>query len=145
MAFTDSGVQSATSAPLIGSWLHDVTDPAGTLTQYLYNTGDRTEKLTVDGTAVDTLGRSYPIIEFGIAEENSIDLNFQVPYDTFDDPTALVQDFRNMVEAHNTVVYRDNRGRLIYGSITNVKITDEKFGYSVAFTVEANNYLEELQ
>jgi hypothetical protein len=145
MPFTESTSQSAVASTLLGAWIHDVTDPAGTLVQYLYTGSGRTETIGVDGTAMDTIGRSYPIVEFGIAENSTLDLSFQIPYEDNENIQDAVDHFRDLVNNRNTLVYRDNRGRLVYGVVTDLTITDEKWGQSVSFKLQASNYLEELQ
>ena len=141
-AQADSLTALAISPVLEGVWLFAVDNPIDTLAGFLYGNKTRAESLAVDGTALRMLGRMYPVIEFGIGEVSLVNLSFTIPQD--DSHDAAVESLRSLVRRRATLCYRDNRGRLEYGIMSNINITDEKFGSTVSAQFETSNYLEDL-
>lgn len=140
MPYADSEAQSAFASPLTGSWLHDVTDPEGTARQYLFGSNNRTEDIDANASEIELLGRTMPLIEFGVNESFSMDLTFIVPFDQGHDDT--IAGLRDLVRLRTTLCYRDGRGRIAFGVLTDLSITDEKFGTTVSTVLQSNNYTE---
>ena len=139
MAFNDSDVVSA-SLDLLGVWLHDPDDPAGTSRQYLYHGGSRQEEGTVKADQLQFAGRTYPVTEFGDTSEQSVSVTFVIPWD--DDYEVAVENFRNFVSQRKLVCYRDVRGRKVFGTVSAFTVSDVKLGTLVSFTVARNDYEE---
>jgi hypothetical protein len=79
-------------------------------------------------------GREYPVVEINGTKECSLSLSYFIDTDMFDS-------FIGLVDAP-CVLYRDSRGRMFYGTITNLTI-DEHFtvdGYAISFTLARVDY-----
>lgn len=128
--------------PLQGVWLFDPTYPAGTSVQYLYGNVGRAEDLNVENAALQFIGRTSPVIDFGQSEGQTLGLSFVIPYsDTY---AAEVAGFRSMVRNRRTLCYRDNRGRILWGVLTGIGVTDTRSGTAVTTTFTQNAFTEVL-
>lgn len=139
---TTVGPSSTITAPtLSGVWLHSVADPAGTETPYLYQSANRAEALQVQGIPLQFIGRTFTVIEYGDQEAQAMKLGIMVPWsDTHD---TDVEQVRQFARSRATVVYRDNRGRLIFGAIPGeVGISDERDGTIATFDLNRVDYIE---
>lgn len=141
-AYADSIVIQVTALDFTGNWLHDVTDPIGTVRQYTYGSNSRSEAISVQAMPIPTVGREYPIVDFGINEMFSISLNIVLPSD--DSLQGAIQSLRDLINARSTLCFRDGRGRLHFGTVSALQITDIVYGASISLVFTANNYTEEL-
>jgi hypothetical protein len=55
---------------------------------------------------------------------------------------AEVEAFIVLVDRKETVLYRDAKGRKIYGVLGNLSVSDERSGYTVGFTLTEVDYIE---
>jgi len=56
-----------------------------------------------------------------------------------------VEAFIALVDRKETVLYRDARGRKIYGVLGNLTVNDEISGYTVGFTLTEVDHIEEVE
>ena len=84
-------------------------------------------------------GRTSPVAEFGVTETNTINLSFDIQ-----DRTTL-EVLTDIIDAKETLLYRDSRGRKEYVTVDSLSITD-KFpnGYSVSFNPDKVYYIEDV-
>jgi hypothetical protein len=84
-------------------------------------------------------GRTYPVSE--PTEHISAGLSLQFFLKTYAD----VERFVTLYDRKEPVLYRDARGRKMYGSLSELSVNEELFGYVVSFTVTQIDYTEELE
>jgi hypothetical protein len=136
-----STTYTLTAPSFVGVYLHEVTNPGGTLQHYLYQDDEATESLAVEATALPFIGRTYPVMEYGQGEDQSITRTARVPWSATHD--ADVAWIRAAIRARVTVCYRDGRGRKMFGGLTRgTKITDVKDGSTVALEIQRLDYTE---
>lgn len=58
---------------------------------------------------------------------------------------AEVEAFIVLVDRKETVLYRDAKGRKIYGVLGNLSVSDERIGYTVSFTLTEVDYSEGVE
>lgn len=127
---------------LQGVWFFDPSSPRATSTQYLYGNVGRGEGLNVESAALQFIGRTSPVIDFGQSEGQTLALTFTIPYS--DTHTAEVAGFRTLVRNRRTLCYRDNRGRILWGVLTGLGITDARHGTVIGTTFTTNAFTEAL-
>lgn len=142
-----SEVYTITAPVLRGIWIHDPYDPENSITQFLYHEGNsRSENNEVLVQGFSFNGRQYPVWEFGEHATRSVELPLVIPFDHGLDPgpnwQAQMDYIRNALNSKIAHVYRDKRGRLIYGIIAGIGVTDVAIGSNVALTIQATNFDE---
>ena len=142
MAQATSSVTTITAAPLMGIWLHSVSDPEGTSSNFLYGNIGRTESIGVQGTPMRFVGRTHPVYDTGGFESQSLSCDVVIPYGP--DEQDQVDWFRDAVRNRSTLCYRDSRGRVHYVIIVSIEFADEKVGTRVSFTATTIDYTEEV-
>lgn len=131
MAFTDSAVQEA-GIDFQGVWIHDPTDPQGTVRQFLYGKATRSAAISLEVAGHNYAGRVFPVYDYGDYEDNKLTVALDVPFgDTWAADIAALQVF---AETRQTLVLRDNRGRAFHGVMEGYQEKDEESGTTVSFT-----------
>jgi hypothetical protein len=142
MAQTMSDPQTIQAPELQGVWMHDPADPEGTILQFLYGGAAKGESVGVSSTALQFAGRKYPVFDFGDPETGSYDVSITVPFsDTWYDEVAAL---KALPESRTTMCFRDSRARAFFGVVLEVKFSDQMHGTQVTFTVQRNDYTEEV-
>lgn len=137
MTFTDSDVYTVTTGQLLGVVIADPSSPGSGHT-YLYGNIGRAETLTVGAYGTRYLTQPKQEFSFSDNEDNTVSLNILIPFsDTHD---LDVQAMRNFVRRRKVLLYRDNRGRLLYGVLLNVDIADAPEGTYVSGTLNVSDY-----
>lgn len=138
---TESAVTEFTAPVLQGVWIHDVDDPEGTIRQFLYTERGRKHATQVATNVMQFAGRTYSVYAYGENETRDVGMSMQIPYGaTYTDDMDALAALNTSRKQH---VYRDGRGRLIFGSITASDI-DTDFGSIVDVTVSAAEFDEEV-
>lgn len=139
MASIDSATQTVT--PFFqGVYLHLPTDPEGTLVNFLYWDGGRSEEFSVAAESLQFAGREFPVMDFGTSGEDSVGVAILVPSGPdHDDDLDLL---RSMLNARTVVCYRDNRSRKVFGAIVGYTFSDVREGTKADFTVRRVDYTE---
>lgn len=138
MAQADSNTATVTLT-LDGVWLHDPTDPTGTAAQYLYGGTGRTDNPQLDATALQFVGRTLPVYEFGESRTEQIRVTVQVPHGT--DWATKVAALESVAASKRVWCYRDNRGRKAFGQVL-IAETDQQWGTAVDVTVNRGDFTE---
>jgi hypothetical protein len=58
---------------------------------------------------------------------------------------AEVETFTAIYDLNGAVIYRDAKGRKIFGTLSNLQITDDRAGYIISFAINQVDYNEELE
>lgn len=132
MSSTFSQPQSIT-LDLEGVWLHLPEDPAGTAHNYRYGKAMRAASVEVVGAESIYAGRVFPVVDFGPYEREQVQARAHVPQgpNQATDLAAL----RSLMRARRPVLFRDGRGRMFLGTLSDHSEQDEAFGTTVQFTV----------
>lgn len=132
MPFTDSPSVTG-SLPIRGVWIHDPDSPDETLRNFAYGANQRSDTFDPMGAGSFFAGRSAPVFDYGDPVGETYDLTIDIPYgDTHDEDLTLLRTF---AKNRKPVWIRDNRGRVLYGTIGSLKIADTAFGEQAVFTV----------
>lgn len=125
---------------LQGVWIHDPLDAQGTVRQYPYGRSARSGSLDVDSKALQFVGRIYPVVEFGEQGSQTFSVPVLIPFGpTWAADCAALEDFAT---ARRTLVFRDNRGRAVYCSLSGLRITDNDQGTLMTFMITRVDYAE---
>ncbi|HUH57288.1 MAG TPA: hypothetical protein VL020_02100, partial [Pseudomonadales bacterium] len=99
----------------------------------------RTYNRQTGGATVQYAGRKYPVWE--PTDHVSTGLSLQFYLETWPE----VEAFTAIYDLNNTVLYRDAKGRKIYGTLSNLSVADDILGYVISFTLNQVDYIEELE
>lgn len=139
--YTDS-VAAQLSMTMQGLWIHDPLDPEGTVQQYIYGKATRSTSIDMGQKGLVFAGRTYPVFEYGEHQEDDYDITILVPFDSSWQTTmATLSEFG---QARKTICVRDNRGRIMFGSISGYKENDEDWGTEVRFNISRADYDESV-
>jgi hypothetical protein len=136
--YSDSTVVSE-SISLTGVWLHDPMNPAGTIHQFRYDGGGRSENWQPTAALMQFAGRRLPVAEYDDTEQRSISVKLTM-FKNSDDREAL----ERLIRSKNTLCYRDGRGRKMFCHALQLPIDDEVYGNTVSLTFEEVSYTEEV-
>lgn len=138
-----SDTYGVTAPALVGVWMHAPADPEVTERHFPFKKGDRAELLGVDAFELRFNGREFPIFEFGDGTSETVSGTIVIPHDELHD--AGVQWWRDATLARRVICYRDNRGRVVFGSLgRGPSIADIAEGTSVTFTVTRIDFTEAI-
>lgn len=83
-------------------------------------------------------GRKYPVYEHTEHADKSLMLTYFIKNYTD------IERLEAMADRKNIVLYRDKRGRKLYGTMTGLTVQDIKQGFTVTFTIVATDYSEAI-
>lgn len=133
MAFTDSAEVTATVS-FLGVWIHDPSDPEGTVRQFLYGKGGRSANIGVEMHGRKYAGRVFPVYDHGDFQDSQLAVTVMVPFGSeWQDDISVLQEF---ARSRTTLVIRDNRGRAFYGAMRDYGEQDQDDGTSVSFSFD---------
>lgn len=139
MPSTDSAsVESSTTFQ--GLWIHDPLDPEGTIHQFLYARSARSVEMEVEQQGVVFAGRQYPVFDYGEHQGDSFKVRIDIPNGS--DWLTEVEAIQDFAQVRRTLCFRDNRGRLFFGTMKGYSEADQDWGTQVGFTVERADYNE---
>jgi hypothetical protein len=133
---TDSAVASA-SLTLAGVWLHDPLDPPGTVRNFRLREQNRTVQTNYSQTMMQFEGRSLPVADIAGQKTQQVQVTISCATGT-DDLAALYE----LIDRQTTLLYRDSRGRKIYGVVAAIPETEDWWGANVQLTIQAVDYQE---
>lgn len=107
---SESPTYTITTPTVTGMWAYAAVD-TNTLAHYRYTDGS-SESLDEQETLLQLVGRTYPIVEAGVQETQTIGLNVTIPFSETD-WTAQVEWWRARKREKRTILYRDGRGRVL--------------------------------
>jgi len=138
MSQAASSIVTIQAPSLVGVWVFDPVDPAGTERNYLFADG-REETVNVEAVDLNLVGREYAITEFGEASALDLSLTIFVPFG--DEHAAGVEYWRAAVLARRAINYRDNRGRLMYATLKGgLGIADGRAGTAIGVLLGRVDY-----
>ena len=56
-----------------------------------------------------------------------------------------MEKFIEIYDLNQTILYRDAKGRKIYGTLSNLAVEEVRPGYTVSFTISQVDYNEEVE
>lgn len=133
----DSAISAAPALQLSGTWLHDPVDPEGTIRQFRYNGSGGDSNRTKEQAFHQFAGRQDPFVEWGEAESMVIDVEISTTDDS-DDWVAL----EALYDREATLVYRDRKGRLVYGVMGSLPQSPKFWGDITSFPFTRVDYQE---
>jgi hypothetical protein len=136
--FSESVTYTVTTPVVSGLWAYSAADPT-TLAHYPYTDGG-TESLDEQEAVLQFVGRTYPIVEAGIQETQTVGVNITIP---FSDASwrAQVEWWRARKREKQTLLYRDGRGRVFAARIIGpVSFPPSRAGTGVTCTLQRIDY-----
>lgn len=131
--YNDSDVVVPDPVYLIGLWLHDPDDPTGTSLNYQIGRDMRSYSAEVGGAQLVFAGREFPVTDFGEHRSDTFSIGLIIPNgDTYNEERRLLSE---LVLSRKTIVARDNRGVVIYGTVGDLPEEHESQGSSYSFEV----------
>lgn len=120
---------------LMGVWLHDPADAAGTSKHFLYDGLRRTEDWSPVVELFRFAGRPRVVAQFGeMPREELLSVVIQTPdSSTRDEVIALAQ-------RKKILLYRDGRGRKYYVVVNSFSLTDDNAGGTVRLSLSVVDY-----
>lgn len=142
MAFTESEAVEAV-LELEGVWIHDPsTGGQESARQYLFGASQKSDSLDTLGEGRYYAGRADPVVDYGEHQALAVAVTIDVPHgETWRDD---LDDLLAFAAGKATVHYRDNRGRAVYGQMTDFKRSDQSWGTQVGFTITQSAWDREL-
>jgi len=116
---------------LTGVWIHDPSDSAVTVRQFVYGKDSRSHAIDTAATVQQFAGRTFPVTDFGEYETEDISISVDIPGG--DTHMAEEADLRGFMEMKKTLFLRDNRGRAAYGTMSGFSQSDASWGVTVGF------------
>jgi hypothetical protein len=142
MAYTDSEPVTA-ELTLVGVWIHDPgAGGQDTSRSYPYGRSQRELALDMLGEANYYAGRTSPVVDYGEHDAVSFRVSIDIPHGP-NWRTDLV-DLRAFATGKQTLFFRDNRGRALYGQMEEFREIDQDWGTQVNFTVAQSHWDREL-
>lgn len=139
-SYSDSVIVTSEAVSLSGIWIHDPDDPEGTIRNYQWGKNNKADSVDVKMGAIQFIGRKHPVYEFGPYQEESVSASIVTSGVNSDS----YQELRAWYEFRDTVVYRDNRARVIKGVVTSFSGQDTDVGNDVDITVNRVGVVEEF-
>lgn len=132
MAYTDSEPATA-SLPLRGVWIHDPAHAEDSIASFPYGANARDTTLDPMGAGAFFAGRTYPVVDYGEHEDETVGCTVDVPHGpTYRADLLALEEF---AKSKRALWFRDNRGRAIFGTMSGYKETDQPWGSAVSFTM----------
>lgn len=98
----------------------------------------KTLSLNPTSTTTYYSGRTHGVTEFSEHETSAITFAFFVrDYET-------VKRFKELIKLKETVLFRDARGRKVYGTLSAWNEVDDRSGYQISFVLSETDYNEEV-
>ncbi len=116
-----------------GVWIHDPDDPETTIAQYLYGRSQRSDSSDKEQTLQHFVGRQHPVTQWGEHTTDSWQITVNVPEGA--DRLASTDSLRDWDDTRDTLVCRDNRGRVFVSTMSGFGVDDQDWGDSVSFTM----------
>lgn len=125
----DNGTRSQsvnTDSPLLdlrGTWIHDPTDIAGTIHQFIYNDNGGDEDWAAEHSLEQYAGRTHPFAEFGTAEAYEVSVSLAL-----EDDRADLEALRALTQLKKVLCYRDFRGRKLFTTLPAMPFNPARWG-----------------
>lgn len=133
-SYSDSLPVFGDPAIFTGLWLHFPDDPAASSTNFKIGRNLRSYSSDVGGRKLVLAGRVFPVVEFGEHAEDVFNVGVIIPHGPTYDSDRI--DLREFAASKRTVVARDNRGVVIFGTIHS--LDEDHIAEGSSFTFEVN-------
>ena len=138
------GNEATASARFSGAWITDPRDPAGTVIRLRYGGVGRQNSRDRAKTAMQFVGRKYPVYDIGDARAESISVDAVLSSEDGDAQESMDR-LERMIGEGEVVLFRDGRGRKMYSMGTDFQAEDLELGsYRVTFLLNRVDYDEAL-
>ncbi|MDX1807778.1 MAG: hypothetical protein R3267_12195, partial [Paenisporosarcina sp.] len=117
-------------------WLVNPDEPES-LHHFRYFEPGRTSDRIVRGQMMEFEGRSLGMAEFSSKEQQKVNVVLQLKKDSGD-----LEALHDLLSRHTAILYRDAKGRRIYGAIFSLSENETEYGYTVPIEVQAVSYEE---
>ncbi len=160
MPFGPFGNEVAASTQFSGTWIQDPDDPANTVIRLDYGALGREVSVDRAKTALQFVGRPYPVYDVGEARAESIQVETVLNAEEDSDVAVgdalspsgrnrtakqMLKALRALVGDSNVILFRDARGRKMYAMATDFTSKDlEKGSYEVKFLLNRVDFDESL-
>lgn len=124
------------SISLKSIWLVDPDEPES-LHHFRYFEPGRTSDRVVRGQMMEFEGRSLGMAEFSAKEQQKVNVVLQLKKNSGD-----LEALHDLLSRHTAILYRDAKGRRIYGAIFSLSENETEYGYTVPIEVQAVSYEE---
>lgn len=135
--YRDSQAVSS-SITLLSMWLLDPLDPES-LHRFHYFEPGRSADRVFQGALMEFEGRKQYMAEFSEREQNKVNVVLQLKKDSND-----LEALHDLLGRRTALLYRDAKGRRIFGSIFVLTENETDYGYTVPLEVQAVDYKEEV-
>ena len=144
MPFGPWGNEASASTAFRGTWISDPANHEGTLIILPLGGVGKQHSKDRAKTALQFVGRTFPVYERGEARAESINVETYILHD-HEGSDITLRRIREIVGESQIVLFRDGRGRKMYGMPTDFVIEDlEQGDYKVTFLMNRVDYDEAL-
>ena len=138
---TEASDTDEATLSLQGVWIHDPVDPADVAAaHYAYGGASKRDQVEANTEGFHYAGRALPVFEFGEHETEALDVGIDVPHGA--DWATEVAALLALARTRTVLCVRDARGRRVFGVISAVTRSDQRWGTGVGFTVRRADYDE---
>lgn len=117
-----------------GMYLHDTEDPALTVHYFPFDGEGKSSNWMRDHSLMKFKGRKKPVRETSESEEDTVKVSLSIVGQ--DELIAL----EKLVKSFGTLCYRDGRGRLLFGFVPSLPVTDQSYGNTIDFNFTGIDY-----
>jgi hypothetical protein len=136
--YSESVTYTAVTPTVTGLWMYAAADSATTL-HFPYTDGG-SESLDEAEALLQLVGRTYPIVEAGIQETQTVGVSVTVPFSDSSWSTQL-EWWRARKRERRTILYRDGRKRVFAGRIIGpLTMVPSRAGTTVTCTFQRIDY-----
>lgn len=129
----DSATEVADAVYLVGLWIHDPDSPQSTSTNFLYGKNSRGYDVSLSGGTLVLAGREFGVTNFGEHREDTFSVTVKIPHGPdYNEQRELL---RSLVLSRKTMVFRDNRSVVVFGTCGSLSEGYESDGSDFSFEV----------
>lgn len=132
-SFSDSVVVFSDTVRFQGLWIHFPEQPQETTRNFLYGRDVRSYSTDVGGKQMVLAGRKFQVTEFGEHQTDAFKVTVIIPHGPNYESDRI--QLRQFAESKRTLVVRDNRGVVVFGSISSIEESHVSEGSSFGFDV----------
>ncbi len=144
MAYGPWGNEVSASSRFRGTWITDPDNPAETVIRLRYGGVGRQNSRDRAKTALQFVGRKYPVYDVGEARAESVSVDATLSAEDGDAEEQL-ELLEQLIGDGEVILYRDSRGRKIFAIGTDFQAEDlDQRSYKVSFLLNRVDYDEAL-
>lgn len=144
MALGPWGNEATASTRFNGTWILDPADPPNTVVRLRYGGVGRQNSRDRAKTALQFVGRKFPVYDVGEARAESISVDAILSSEDGDAEDQLIQ-LNALIGEGQVILYRDGRGRKMYAVGTDFQSEDlDQRSYRVSFLLNRVEFDEAI-